>query len=364
MRNISKYVELMNWLETQILDGTLESGDKIPSENELGEKFSISRQTVRQATSVLESRGLLERRRGSGTYVKYSCTEQAMPISSAKTIGVVTTYLNDYIFPDIIKGIDDALEKKKYFVQMSLTYNNMEKEANIINNLLSKNIEGLIIEPAKTGLPNMNGAIYDRIKQLEIPCVFLNTGYPDLGIPCVSMDDYACGKEAIEYLVKNGHKNIGGLFKLDDMQGRLRYAGCIDALRKEKMSFADNDLIWYTTEDNNESFLRHFQDRVLKISKNCTAMVCYNDEMARQIIKILYDAGKKIPTDFSLISFDDASLDFQMEFGFGLTTFAHPKQKLGQMAAQMLLKLMNNETVTDVKFPPDLIKRSSINKIK
>lgn len=64
-----KYIDLMNWIREQILSGEFNVGMRLPSENELGKKFLISRQTVRQATSVLESEGLLERRRGSGTYV-------------------------------------------------------------------------------------------------------------------------------------------------------------------------------------------------------------------------------------------------------------------------------------------------------
>ncbi len=364
MKNISKYVELMNWLEKQIINGTLVFGDKIPSENELGEKFSISRQTVRQATSVLESRGLLERRRGSGTYVKYTETDKENIFKSAKTIGVVTTYLNDYIFPEIVRGIDKTLEKQGYFVQMSLTYNNTEKEANILNNLLVKDIEGLIIEPAKTGLPNVNVDIYKKIQEKEIQFIFINTSHAGLDIPCISMDDYACGKEAVKYLLKNGHRNIGGVFKIDDMQGRVRYAGCVDALREEKISCADNNLIWYTTEDKDESFFNHFQDRILRISEECTAMVCYNDEMALKIIKILYSVGKTVPNDFSLISFDDADIDLQIKFGIGLTTFAHPKEDLGKTAAKTLLKLMRHEQMEDITFAPELIRRTSINKIK
>lgn len=363
MKNIPKYVEIMNWLETEIVNGDLAFGEKIPSENELGERFSISRQTVRQATSVLESKGFLERRRGSGTYVKYSVENNNLPISNVRTIGVVTTYLNEYIFPAIIKGIDDVLIKKNYFVQMSLTYNNMEREAEILNNLLAKNLDGLIIEPAKTGLPNINQTIYEQIISRKIPCVLINAIYPNMSIPCVAMDDYACGKEAVECLVKNGHRKIGGLFKLDDMQGRLRYAGCVEALRRNGMSFAEGNLIWYTTEDKNEAFARHFSDRILKTAEKCTAMICYNDQMSREITRILYKHSKIIPEDISLISFDDSNLDFQMEFGFSLTTFRHPKEKLGQVAAETLLNLTKGVTAGDVKFPPELIERTSVKKI-
>lgn len=80
-----KYTDLMNWIREQILSGEFTVGMRLPSENELGKKFAISRQTVRQATSVLESEGLLERRRGSGTYVSASSNsvKKAHPAISA-----------------------------------------------------------------------------------------------------------------------------------------------------------------------------------------------------------------------------------------------------------------------------------------
>ena len=61
------------------------------------EKFSISRQTARQAISVLEKEGLILKKQGSGTYVSQIFSE-AKTIS--KNIGLVTTNLDDYIFPD------------------------------------------------------------------------------------------------------------------------------------------------------------------------------------------------------------------------------------------------------------------------
>ena len=95
-----KYIDLMNWIREQILSGEFSVGMRLPSENELGKKFSISRQTVRQATSVLESEGLLERRRGSGTYV---CASKSAIKKKTRNIGVVLTYLDDYIFQVLYK---------------------------------------------------------------------------------------------------------------------------------------------------------------------------------------------------------------------------------------------------------------------
>src|SRR3954447_137007 len=64
------YHQLAERLFAQIRAGRYAPGSKLPSEHELAETFKLGRPTVRQATASLIHRGLLERRRGSGTYVR------------------------------------------------------------------------------------------------------------------------------------------------------------------------------------------------------------------------------------------------------------------------------------------------------
>ncbi len=64
------YAQLADKLTRQIRAGDFASGEKIPSETVLAESYQIGRPTVRQATDLLIRRGYLERRRGSGTYVR------------------------------------------------------------------------------------------------------------------------------------------------------------------------------------------------------------------------------------------------------------------------------------------------------
>ena len=70
MKDGAKYFQLFGLLKNEINRGIYQSGQKIPGENELAEKYGMSRQTVRQALSLLEQESLIERRQGSGTYVR------------------------------------------------------------------------------------------------------------------------------------------------------------------------------------------------------------------------------------------------------------------------------------------------------
>ena len=64
------YQQLAEQLIRDIASGSLEPGARLPSEPELAERHGIGRPTVRQATELLVQRGLIERRRGSGTFVR------------------------------------------------------------------------------------------------------------------------------------------------------------------------------------------------------------------------------------------------------------------------------------------------------
>ena len=80
--------------------------------NELSQKYSLSRHTVRKALGILEQDGYVEAFHGRGTY----CSENMRHIKNSKNIAVVTTYISDYIFPRLIQGMDNVLSESGYSI--------------------------------------------------------------------------------------------------------------------------------------------------------------------------------------------------------------------------------------------------------
>lgn len=175
-----KYMTLVTWIKKKIESGELKYGEKVYSENELSAMFHISRQTVRQAINILAQDKYLESRQGSGTYVVFNTTVKREP---TKTIGVVTTYVRAYIFPQIIRGIEDVLTKNGYSMQLAFTHNKIQNESRVLRSMLEKGMDGMIIEPTQSGLPNPNFKIYEEIQRQRIPVIFINSGYPGMKIP-------------------------------------------------------------------------------------------------------------------------------------------------------------------------------------
>ena len=125
-----KYQLLQQWLRDQINSGEYTANQQIPTELELAEQFGYSRQTIRQAISGLEQEGLLKRTPGRGTFV---CQQNAGRVnrseSRTRRVGVLTTYLDDYIFPGIINGIERVLSRHDYLFTLGLTHNKTLDEA-------------------------------------------------------------------------------------------------------------------------------------------------------------------------------------------------------------------------------------------
>ena len=88
-----KYERIVEWIRQEIENGMLCRGDKLPSENELMEQFGVSRQTVRRAMEDLTENGIVEGRRGSGTYVTVNTRRYT---GKEIRIAVMLTYVDTY----------------------------------------------------------------------------------------------------------------------------------------------------------------------------------------------------------------------------------------------------------------------------
>ncbi len=332
MERGAKYAQLFAELKRGIDRGEYPVGEKLPGETELSRRYHMSRQTVRQALSLLEREGMIQRRQGSGTYVKARK-------ASSKNVGVIATYISEYIFPSILRGMEENLRENGFVPSLFATQNRVEREREILEGLLERQIDGLIVEGTKTALPNPNLALYEKFRKKGIPVVFFNGFYE--GLPhsiSVTMDDRAGGQRAVEYLVSKGHRKIGAVLKSDDIQGVKRYEGYLDGLLKYGLSLKDEWVIWFHSENRAQLFQKGDEtERALRRLSDCTAVVCYNDEAAVKLTGALGEKGISVPEDLSLISFDNS---FLSEIGpVRLTSLEHEKERLGAAAAEKLMAL-------------------------
>lgn len=103
-------------------------------------------------------------------------------IKNSKNIAVVTTYISDYIFPRLIQGMDNVLSESGYSIILKNTANSRQKEARCLEELLKKDIDGLIIEPSKSEMICKHRNLYQNLDKFEIPYVFIQGIYSEMRI--------------------------------------------------------------------------------------------------------------------------------------------------------------------------------------
>lgn len=392
MAENAKYRQVVDWIQEKLRSGELKPGDRLESENELGARFGISRQTVRHALDALEWQGVLLRRRGSGTYIRareagrvaeswddrgpgrtvnranwrngqaassagqYDTADIGLTGDSggvlsgerfsarpqrelSHTVTVISTFVDGYIFPGILQAMVATLERLGYGARIMFTNNRLETERRLLAKLLEEDSrDPLIIEPVMSGLPNPNLAYYRRLQERGIPILFFNSYYPELAIPHVSMDDTEAGQAAADYLIGQGHTAIGCIFKNDDGQGRRRYKGYLKALIAAGIEVRESRVCWIDTHE-----LEHFEEafpRICKRLEGCTACVCYNDEVAHMVSVEYAKCGVQIPDGISLVSFDNSEL--ARLNAVPLTSVSHPIEVLGARAAENMIRLIRD----------------------
>ena len=351
-----KYQSVANSLRLEIENGLYNSKQLLPTEQLLCQRFKISRQTVRRALSVLEDEGLITRRQGSGSHLRETMEPEVLLNS---TIADVTTYIKDYIFPGILQGMERVLTANSSAPLLFATQNQVSTERKILQTLLTmKELDGILVEGSKTALPNPNLDLYQKLIQRGIRLVFINGAYPELAdTPSVLADNYGGGRQLVEYLYQKGHRNIAGIFKNDDIQGTLRYAGYTEALRDLGLPFEDEWVFWYNTERRKAFRSESFVDSVVEGFAGCSAIVCYNDEVAIRIVSRLQKRGIDIPSQMAVVSFDNSQ--YSELAPVRLTSLSHGGRDLGELSATLMLHLLRGDACQSVVVPWHLVERES-----
>ncbi len=350
-----KYQVVADALREGIQDGTYQK--TLPTELALCEQFQVSRQTVRQALSLLEAEQLIDRIQGSGSHIRPLRESAPRP---HRSIAVVTTYISDYIFPSILREIEAVCSEHDSTPLLFATQNQFANERKILTTLLEmEQLDGVLVEGTKTGLPNPNIRLYQKLMEKGIPLVFMHGNYEQLPNTLSVLDDNAAGSRMlVEYLYGKGHRNIAGIFKYDDLQGRQRFTGYCDAMQALGLPLDDRHIFWYST-DQKDRFLREGVDekRVGEFFAACSAVICYNDEIALRVVAYLNKIGLSVPGDIAVVSFDNSQYS---ELSVPrITSLSHAPYNVGRMVAELLFRYLGGESCASALAPWVLVEKES-----
>ncbi len=355
----AKYENLADILRQEAARIAEEGGTRLPTEIEIAEGYGVSRQTVRHALQLLEADGVISRRQGSGSYISRERVKPAL-----RQIAVITTFIDNYIFPSILHDVQGVFNANGYSTSIYSTENEASKEREIMQSLLGKDIKAVLIEGSKTNFPTPNADLFQRFRERRIPLLFMHGSYSNVtDFPSILDDNFAGGNQLGRYLLKKGCRNIGGIFKFDDMQGPSRYHGLLTALLESGLKVRDQLFCWYGTEERKTLLEGMGNEHLEKFLESASsegkldALVCYNDEIAMVAIKYLLSKGCRIPDDIRIVSFDNS---FYSQIGpMPITSLGHGKTRMGIEAANMLLAIIDGKEPPSERVRWELHQRAS-----
>ena len=163
------------------------------------------------------------------------------------------------------------------------------------------------------------------------------------------------------HLITRGHTRIAGIFKSDDIQGHQRYLGFLSAMRDAGLPLADGQVLWYSTEERKylldygyTQLLEHFLRAYLR---SCTAAICYNDEIADKLIRLLLEKKRRVPEDVAVASFDNSY--YSDLCPVRITSLFHETHRMGRLAASLLLDRMEGRPVASQTISWKLMRKES-----
>jgi LacI family transcriptional regulator len=284
---------------------------------------------------------------------------------STRKIGLVISEITNPFFTAVARGIEDETISHRHNIILCNTDEDPEREEDRLHLLATQRIDGLIIAP--TGV---RCASLLAMAESGVPIVQLDRRSPGLEAPFVGVNNEEGAYQAISYLIGLGHRRIACLINLDVISTQAeRCKGWERALREAGLP-VDNDLIvradprFYGVlpgEAGSWSLVRPVDHRqkmpsayevlqgLLNLPQHPSAIFVASNQLTLGTLYAFRAVGLRCPEDVSLISFDDH--DWAPLFSPPLTIVRQPTYRLGQTAVQLLMQMINGESVED---PPPL----------
>jgi LacI family transcriptional regulator len=270
------------------------------------------------------------------------------------TVGMLLPDLTNPLFPPIVRGIEDTLGKADYTVILANTDNDEDKERTVLQALLSRSVDGLILATAQRAA---SGAVRELVDD-GLPIVLVNRTMDDPGVSSITGDDRHGVRLAVEHLVALGHRRIAHVAGPQHVStGLARYRGFLDAVRQAGLE-PDPDLVVYADWFREEAGAKAFRT-LLRRDTGVTAVVAANDLIALGCYDVLNEHGLRVGTDLSVVGFND--MLFADKLCPPLTTIRIPHYEIGARAAQIILEFIQGHRSDAVQMHLDaeLIERAS-----
>jgi LacI family transcriptional regulator len=249
-------------------------------------------------------------------------------------VGVVVPDLTNPVLPPIVRAIEAELWTAGIACLLADTDNDVEREAILIEELLARRCEGLIVASA-----TRTSAAVGELAGGETPTVLVTRDIDSHSLPLVAGDDAQGVEAAVAHLSDLGHRRVAHVTGPPDLSTTATRLRAFEAAAERR------DLDVSGLVIHGEAFTaaagREAAERLLKVDTEFTAVLAGNDLIALGCLQALAEAGLTCPEDVSVIGHNDTPMVDGLQPP--LTTVAIPQTEIGTEAARLLLRRLQGD---------------------
>lgn len=322
-----------------------EAGVSLPTVSRvLNQRPDVAPETRQRVLEVLAARG-------------YRKKKQEMrpeePVRAYTLIGlVISGWLDSEFYQEIVRGIEEILLPRGARLVLLTMHEHRPFLQEWQEQLTAFPPQGVIF--LNVSYP----PILEKLHKQRVPFVVIDDSIPtNLDVPSVGANNWTSGLLATEYLLSLGHSQIAMITgPSSHLVSKGRLAGYRTALETASLSF-DPAYVRESDFGREQGYTQTLA--LLNLPEPPTALIVSCDAQALGVYRALYERGRRIPDDISVIGFDD--IPSAQWMAPPLTTIRQPLRDIGRVAAERLCQLLEKKRLETlrVELVSPLLVRSS-----
>jgi LacI family transcriptional regulator len=284
----------------------------------------------------------------------YAPNAHARSLASGRSnmLGLLISDISNPFFPEVVKAIESAAFERGYNVILLNTNYDPERAAEYVGRLSELKMAGVALMTSE-----LDSELFEAITRRQVSVVFdsHDVAGERMGNICV---DYAAGiEEAVRHLVSLGHRRIAHIAGASRIpSGVIRREAFVDFMKRYLPEEPDPAVY---EGDFRLDGGRRAASEILASEELPTAVIAANDMMALGAMREFRKAGLSIPSDISVVGFDDISFAALSEPP--LTTVCSPRAEIGRRVVEALVAMIEHpeQQGSELRIPTHLITRDS-----
>ena len=279
---------------------------------------------------------------------------RSLVTQQSKTLGLIVPNIESRFFSSLAKNLEQRCRAAGYALFITNSDGLPENDIDLLNLLVTRGVDGMFLVVGDE-VPD-NQALYDELVNLPVPYVMVDRVVDELSCDKVLFDHELGGYMATRYLLQMGHRRIACMVNAaKTITGRKRLSGYLRALRESGFE-PDMSLVFET-----EYYISSAYEAAAGVlQSDATAVFASSDNIALGLLKRVHESGRRVPRDYSLVSYDNSAADALFE-----PTLTSIEQNVGELshhAAGLMTRRLDNPSSDPIErvLKPHLVIKESV----